>query len=87
MWKEFLEHPCWRKIEKALKARMEGLQHDLEQAAWQGDAIKAARIAGALELLRWVMRLPTYIDEQEKSRYNTRSSETLGVEWSRRKSS
>jgi hypothetical protein len=70
MWQEFLKHPCWLKIETALKARLETLQRELEHAACQGDTIKAARIAGAIELLRWVIGLPGAIDTQEKARHN-----------------
>jgi hypothetical protein len=72
MWQEFLKHPCWLKIEAALKARLEALQRELEHAACQGETIKAARITGAIEILRWVMGLPQHIDLHEKSRYNNK---------------
>jgi len=70
MWKEFVKHPCWQTIEKVLASKEEALLKELEQAAWQGDTVRAARLAGSLNILRWVRNLPQTLDEQQKTSYN-----------------
>lgn len=68
MWEEFVKHPCWVQIVRAIKERIEANKIAIVDAARKGEFSKVSYYAGNIDELEWVLHLPEYLSVLEKRR-------------------
>lgn len=58
VWKDLEEHPAWKELVSLVQQRIQAKTHELEEAAYRGEIIQAARYSAEIKILRWFLDLP-----------------------------